>query len=108
MSTVTRSRPIVLAYLALVVGLLLAWLPANPALASTPGTWSATGSMSTARTDQATVLLSSGKVLVSGGRGSTGVLASAEVYDPASGAWSSAGNMNYYRYSHTATLLVTG
>ncbi len=47
---------------------------------ATAGTWSATGSLATARFDHTATLLVSGQVLVTGGIGSTGVLASSELY----------------------------
>src|ERR1700716_3640509 len=56
------------------------------------GNWTATGSMTQARQNFPAVVLSSGKVLVSGGADGTGTpLAGAELYDPTTGAWSSAG-----------------
>ena len=45
------------------------------------GSWSATGSLATARTTHTATLLPNGKVLVAGGSGPSGFLASAEVYD---------------------------
>jgi hypothetical protein len=65
------------------------------------GTWSATGSMHTARFEH-TATLENKKVLVAGGQGP---LASAELYDPATGAWSTTGSMHTPRTFHTATLL---
>jgi hypothetical protein len=57
-------------------------------------------------------LLPNGKVLVagggSGGNGEAGALASAELYDPATNSWSSAGSMAAGREHHTATLLPSG
>ena len=47
---------------------------------ATTGTWSLTGSMNIARSDNTQMRLTSGQVLVTGGKGSSGVLASAEVY----------------------------
>ena len=48
------------------------------------GTWTPTGSLNTARTNHTATLLPNGRVLVAGGLGS-GALASAELYDPATG-----------------------
>ncbi|MCA1815693.1 MAG: hypothetical protein LC746_04670, partial [Acidobacteria bacterium] len=77
------------------------------------GTWSLTGSLNTSRTYQTATLLQNGKVLVAGGystcsNSSCPALNSAELYDPASGAWSLTGNLNFARYNHTATLLPDG
>ncbi len=75
------------------------------------GTWSATGSLSTSRFDHTATLLPSGKILVVGGHTdgfSSDYLASAEVYDPASGIWSQTGALNTARTGHTATLLPNG
>jgi Galactose oxidase, central domain/Kelch motif len=88
------------------VGVLLL---APPALAA--GTWTATGSLTTPRIDHTATLLSNGKVLVAGGFVGTlpnPVLASAELYDPATGAWSATGSMVHARHLHTATLLQDG
>src|SRR3981189_1334339 len=55
------------------------------------------------------VVLSSKKVLISGGLGAGGtVLAAAELYDPTTGAWTSAGSLSVARFAHTATLLPSG
>lgn len=77
------------------------------------GTWSATGSMTTARVGQTATLLASGKVLVAGGCNGSGFLchgpySSAELYDPATGAWTPTGAMTASRTNHTATLLPGG
>lgn len=53
-------------------------------------------------------LLPNGKVLVAGGSGRFGVLASAEVYDPARNSWSTAASLLNARYGHTATRLSNG
>jgi PKD repeat protein len=54
-------------------------------------------------------LLTGGKVLVAGGWDNQGnTLASAELYDPASGIWTSAGSLNTARSNPTATLLPNG
>jgi murein DD-endopeptidase MepM/ murein hydrolase activator NlpD len=76
------------------------------------GTWSATGSLATARYWHAATLLPNGKVRVVGGYGNSGILASAEEYDPAAnggaGAWSATGSLATARLFHTATLLPSG
>jgi hypothetical protein len=72
------------------------------------GTWTATGSLATARYYHTATLLPNGKVLVTGGIGGSGYLASAEVYDPATGAWTATGTLATAREYHTATLLPNG
>ena len=77
---------------------------------SATGTWTATGSLATARFHATATLLPNGKVLVVGGVGPTGSLglSSAELYDPATGVWTATGALHYFRHSHTATLLANG
>jgi hypothetical protein len=54
-------------------------------------------------------LLPNGKVLVAGGENLTSsFLASAELYDPATGAWTATGSLTEGRERHTATLLPSG
>ena len=72
------------------------------------GTWAPTGSLNIARGSHTATLLSNGKVLVAGGYGFSGILASAELYDPETGIWSVTGSLNTARYYHTATLLPNG
>lgn len=77
------------------------------------GSWRRTGNMAVARTQHTATLLPSGKVLVAGGccdatQASQTSLNSAEVYDPATGAWHMVGSMSGRRNSHTATLLSDG
>ena len=72
------------------------------------GTWVATGDMLEARRHHTATLLADGRVLVTGGGTSTAiekVLASAEVYDPRTGAWTSTASLRGPRQGHTATLL---
>ncbi len=65
--------------------------------------------MSTIRWQHTATLLSDGRVLVSGGFGSgVTVHATAQMYDPALGTWSSTGSMSTPRNAHTATLLLDG
>ena len=72
------------------------------------GTWTATGSLATARDHHTATLLPNGKVLVAGGFNNSEHLASAELYDPASGTWTATGSLATARYGHTATLLPNG
>ena len=67
-----------------------------------------TGSLGTARSGHTETLLSNGKVLVVGGSNSAGYLASAELYNPASGTWTVTGSLGTARSQHTATLLPNG
>ena len=72
------------------------------------GTWTATGSLITARFNHTATLLPNGKVLVAAGIDGSNNLASAELYDPASGTWTATGSLNIARRQHTATLLPNG
>jgi N-acetylneuraminic acid mutarotase len=80
----------------------------NPAT----GTWMATGSLATARDGHTATLLPNGLVLVVGGMNNDNienpVLASAELYNPATGTWTNTGSLNLARDGHTATLLPNG
>jgi N-acetylneuraminic acid mutarotase len=76
--------------------------------------WSAAGSLVKDRYHHSATLLPSGKVLVAGGysESSPGAtpteVASAELYDPETNTWSSAGNLTTGAVGHTATLLPNG
>ena len=77
------------------------------------GTWRVTGSLSTPRQFHTSVVLADGRVLVAGGLGMNGQggfekLSSAEVYDPATGTWSAAGNMATQRFENSLTTLADG
>jgi large repetitive protein len=77
----------------------------NPAT----GTFSPTGSMTTARQGATATLLPNGEVLVAGGFDNTGTyLSSAELYNPATGTWTLTGSMKTARTGGTATLLQNG
>ena len=75
------------------------------------GTFSATGPMNAARSSPTATLLSSGKVLVTGGgvNPTGGPQQTAELYDPASGTFTlTNSSMAVGRQFHTATLLPSG
>lgn len=76
-------------------------------LTVTPG-FLGTGNMNDARDDETETLLDNGMVLVAGGYGSDGPLASAELFNPATGAFTPTGSMNTARYWTVATLLSNG
>jgi hypothetical protein len=70
-----------------------------------------TGSMATPRTLHTATLLPDGRVLIAGGWDIAGTphnLASAEIYNPASGTFSSTGSMTVSRSQHSATMLQGG
>jgi hypothetical protein len=86
--------------------------------AQSPGMFTATGNMTTARSFHTATLLSDGKVLIAGGTpGSNpaalcnklaGCMATAELYDPDSGTFAPTSDMTTSRSGHTATLLPDG
>jgi hypothetical protein len=70
--------------------------------------WTATGSMKTARQHHGMAALEKGKVLVAGGIGTFGALTSAELYDPMTGTFAETGSMAVARIVHTTTALESG
>jgi len=75
------------------------------------GTISATGGLTApnGRAEHATALLPNGKVLLAGGVDNIGnALASAELYDPATGTFSATGSMAQSRFRVTAVVLADG
>jgi hypothetical protein len=61
--------------------------------------------LTTGRSDHASVRLPDGRVLVSGGTDGTAVLKSVEVFDPSTEKWAVATDMKTARRGHTMTLL---
>jgi hypothetical protein len=76
------------------------------------GTFTATGNMTATREEHTAVLLANGNVLASGGNKITLTaqtpLASAELYNPATGTWTATGSMSHARSGHTSTVLHNG
>jgi len=70
------------------------------------GTFTATGSMADSRVSHTATLLANGRVLVAGGDGSSGTVATAEIYDPTgAGTFTATGSMTTPRTNHTATFI---
>lgn len=70
--------------------------------------WSGAASMQTPRAFPEVVVLDDGRVLVTGGLGEYGPIASTEVYDPEYDTWRAGPSMISKRVGHTATLLADG
>jgi hypothetical protein len=75
-------------------------------------TWTTVTPLAALRAAHEAVLLTSGKVLVAGGETCPGgvctTVATAELFDPGTNTWSSAGSMSTARKEHGATLLPSG
>ena len=80
----------------------------------TANTWSSAGNMATARYAHTATVLGDGSVLVAGGSNRitpcscTTFQATAELFNPTSGAWTTTGSLVTPRLDHTATLLPGG
>jgi hypothetical protein len=73
------------------------------------GTWTATGSLTTARSEFTLAMLPSGRVLVLGGTdGSGAITSSVESYPVATGTWTQAPAMSTARRNLSATVLPEG
>jgi hypothetical protein len=123
-SRIVFPNPRVLIGFALyVAGLVLALAPVSSAVAennpaaelsvsvdaqATGGTWTATGDLGSSRWRHTATLLPNDQVLVAGGLGDSGDLASAQLYHPAIGRWQRIADMNHTHRDHTATLLPNG
>jgi hypothetical protein len=81
-------------------------------LAAASPTWALTGSMAIARRQTNATILADGKVLVTGGSSQcgftneAGAVFAAEVWDPATGQWTTLANANVVRVYHSTTLLL--
>ncbi len=77
----------------------------------TTGTWAAGAALGAARYGHTATLLPDGRVFVAGGAPTTrlaDIAASTEIFDPATGRWTTAAPMRVPRLGHTATLLRDG
>jgi hypothetical protein len=82
---------------------------ATATVAVVPSGFVPTSNMRAVRTGHSATLLADGRVLIVGGGDGSGVLASAELFDPGTGSFSSTkGNMNQAREGHRAVLLPSG
>jgi hypothetical protein len=103
---VTLAAPVLLA-----LSVSVAWAAdvTSAAQSTKPGTVSPTGKLNVRRFSQTATLLPNGKVLVTGGMEANGKYdASAELYDPRSGSFTTIASMTTARSCHTATLLPNG
>lgn len=82
--------------------------PAGPTPTPAPGSFARVGSMTSARYGATATLLKDGRVLIVGGMGAGGNLATAELYDPATCTFRATGSMPAPRAGYTATLLSDG
>ena len=87
--------------------------PNNSGPVSLPGVFLLTGSMQTGRVFHTATLLTSGKVLITGGTNDLGgsgaeAATSAEIFDPSTGSSTPAGKLGIARQNHVALLLPNG
>ena len=98
-TTSRRARPL----FGLIFGIVAT---ATIVTAQSSGTFASASNMTTARSLHSATLLPNGQVLIAGGAStSSGILASAEIYDPDAVTFRSVGTMTAARRMHTATLL---
>ncbi len=64
--------------------------------------------MTAARADHAAIKLADGRVLITGGHDGAASLGTTEIFDPATGTFSSGPSMNVARAGHSATLFADG
>jgi len=89
------------------------YLPSAELYNPSTGKWTFTGNLTVPRDLDDAVLLQNGEVLVAGGLDPNACcgappLASAELYDPATGTWTATGSMTVGRVYFTLTLLSNG
>ena len=70
--------------------------------------WASAGRLLSSREFHPATALPDGRVLVSGGFSFSGILASAELFHPATRRWQNTFPMSFGRFAHTSTLLTDG
>jgi N-acetylneuraminic acid mutarotase len=98
---------VVLHRLSLFLCLSLAVLVPQQAVRAASSTWTAGPSLSGSRSDTAAALLPDGRVLFTGGTGSSGPLTTTEIFNT-DGSFSAGASMHDARASHTAVTLKDG
>lgn len=94
---------------ALATGGLLEGVPsAAVEIYSADGGWRPAKALSVARAKHTCTLLADGRVMVAGGRGTSGAVGAIEIYDPAKDEWLRLPQSMIARWDHTATLLTDG
>jgi len=88
--------------------LMALWVIREPVPAFATAVWTPTGTLHDARREHTATLLADGTVLVTGGEGTSGKLATAEIYDPNTGLWTATSSLSVPRYGHSAVLLLDG
>ena len=103
------KSPYQIAKAALLVFIAMVGMSMSTAIPTLAASFNKTGSMNAARENHTATLLANGEVLVTGGDNFTdGFLASAELYNPATGSWTLTGSMSVPRFDHEAVLLQNG
>lgn len=77
-------------------------------VAAQSGTWSRLGDLAQGRSGHTLTPLNDGTMLVVGGKDASGYVATAEIFDPATGSSTVASGLLVARAGHTATALLDG
>jgi MBG domain-containing protein/galactose oxidase-like protein/Kelch motif protein len=105
LSSATIRIGVLLGAIAIVVSILSSTSSAEVEEAAPP---MASTTMLVERRGHTATQLADGRVLIAGGENSSGTLNETELYDPTSGTFSAAANMDAARVDHSATLLADG